>query len=199
MRSLLRSSLLLGLALAVLLGFDSSAHAQSRARRYAASCSSGQCGSYQAIPQVSYATPAVQPVQWGYAPQVAAQAQPDPIVYTVATTVPSYMQPAQAPAQAQPQADPYGFVAWLNGVRAQSGLGAVQYDQNLSAWAASNSQRGFGHSVRAGRRQNVGMGAFGAVCQMWLASGPHRVALLDPGITRVGIANAGGVWTFNGD
>lgn len=172
--------------------------------RYAAQCSTGQCGSvqYQVAPQVSYASPAVQPVTWGYVAQATAQAAPameyaPPTgqVRTVAYTT------ATAPAiQPQPQADPYGFTAWLNGVRAQYGLGAVGYDPNLAAWAAANSSRGYRHSVMGpARRQNVGMGAFGAVCSMWLSSGAHRVALLDPSITQVGIAYVNGVWTFNGN
>lgn len=171
--------------------------------RYAASCSTGQCGSvqYQVVPQVSYASPAVQPVTWGYVAQATAQTAPT-MEYVPPTgqvrTVAYTTTPTPAP-QPQPQGDPYGFTAWLNGVRASYGLGAVKYDPNLSAWAARNSAGGFSHNTRAGRRQNVGMGAFGTVCSMWLQSGAHRVALLDPSITQVGIAYVNGVWTFNGN
>src|SRR4051812_36514783 len=51
----------------------------------------------------------------------------------------------------QPAGDPYGFTAWLNGVRARSGLGAVGHDPSLSGWAGVNNgqqqARGMGHHV----------------------------------------------------
>lgn len=98
--------------------------------------------------------------------------------------------------------DPYGFVAWLNGVRASYGLGAVGYDPNLSNWAAMNNNhqasRGLGHHVMGpARRQNSAMGGFPGIEAMWMASPAHRAALLDPTITWVGIAGAGAWWTFN--
>jgi Cysteine-rich secretory protein family len=102
----------------------------------------------------------------------------------------------------QPAGDPYGFTAWLNGVRARSGLGAVGYDPNLSGWAGVNNgqqqARGMGHHVMGpARRQNSGMGDFSTVTQMWMASPAHQAALLDPSITWVGIAGLGAYWTFN--
>ncbi len=116
-------------------------------------------------------------------------------------------QPASAqPANAQPTyaqaGDPYGFTAWLNGVRAQYGRGPVSHDPNLSGWAAANngqqSARGMGHHVMgAARRQNSGMGAAATVWQMWMASPAHQAALLDPTITLIGIAANGSYWTFN--
>lgn len=98
--------------------------------------------------------------------------------------------------------DPYGFTNWLNGVRAQYGLGAVGLDANLSAWAAVNNDHqnayGMGHHVMgAARRQNSGMGASTTVFQMWMASPAHRAALLDPSISWIGIAASGAYWTFN--
>ena len=110
-------------------------------------------------------------------------------------------------ATAQPAAptyygDPYGFTGWLNGVRAQYGLGAVGYDANLEAWAAVNNgqqhARGLGHHVMGtARRQNAGTGAAATVWQMWMASPAHAAALLDPTITMIGIAASGSYWTFN--
>jgi hypothetical protein len=98
--------------------------------------------------------------------------------------------------------DSYGFVSWLNGVRAQHGLPAVGYDPNLSAWAQSNNaqqnSRGMGHYVMGpARRQNSAMGSYSSVPGMWMASGAHRAALLDPSIRNVGIAGSGAYWTFN--
>ena len=101
-----------------------------------------------------------------------------------------------------PSGDPYGFTAWLNGVRGQYGLGAVGVDPNLSNWAAMNNAQqnasGMGHHVMGpARRQNSGMGAAGTVWQMWMASPAHQAALLDPSISMIGIAAGGAYWTFN--
>ena len=109
---------------------------------------------------------------------------------------------AARPVYQQPAGDPYGFTAWLNGVRARSGLGAVGFDPSLSGWAAVNNgqqqARGMGHHVMGpARRQNSGMGDFSTVTQMWMASPAHQAALLDPSITWVGIAGLGAYWTFN--
>jgi uncharacterized protein YkwD len=119
----------------------------------------------------------------------------------------TYAQPTVAqPAAAQPPApsygDPYGFTAWLNGVRAQYGLGAVSYDANLSAWAnmnnAQQNSHGLGHHVMGpARRQNSAMGSAGSIGSQWLASPPHAAALLDPSIRVIGIAGMGAYWTFN--
>jgi hypothetical protein len=114
--------------------------------------------------------------------------------------VPVASQPTpQAVAVATNNDDPYGFVSWLNGVRARYGLGAVVHDPNLSAWAVQNSRAGFGHSVRFGRRQNAGLGDLWTICPMWLDHPPHADALLDPTITHVGIGCAANVWTFEGN
>jgi uncharacterized protein YkwD len=100
-----------------------------------------------------------------------------------------------------PQGDPYGFVNWLNNVRASYGLSAVGHDPNLSNWAAMNNSqqqaRGMGHYVMGpARRQNSAMGGSWPG-DMWMASGPHRAALLDPTITWFGIAASGAYWTFS--
>jgi uncharacterized protein YkwD len=123
----------------------------------------------------------------------------------------TYAQPAAQPVTyaAQPAAtqtvvagDPYGFVGWLNATRAQYGLRAVGYDQNLTNWAAQNNAqqnaRGMGHFVMGpARRQNSAMGNYASIGSMWMASPAHRAALLDPTISFVGIAGAGAYWTFN--
>lgn len=113
---------------------------------------------------------------------------------------PETVQAAQV--QAVSYGDPYGFTNWLNGVRAQYGLGAVGCDGNLCAWAAVNNDHqnayGMGHHVMgSARRQNSGMGASTTVFQMWMASPAHRAALLDPSISWIGIAASGAYWTFN--
>lgn len=123
-----------------------------------------------------------------------------------AAAQPAATQPAAAqPAAAQPAAsygDPYGFTAWLNGVRAQYGLSAVSYDSNLSAWANMNNAQqnsyGLGHHVMGpARRQNSAMGSAGSIGSQWLASPAHAAALLDPSIRVIGIAGMGAYWTFN--
>jgi hypothetical protein len=98
--------------------------------------------------------------------------------------------------------DPYGFVSWLNSVRAGYGLSAVGHDPNLSNWAALNNNQqaayGMGHFVMGpARRQNSAMGAFGNIGAMWMNSPAHRAALLDPTIRWIGIAGLGAYWTFN--
>lgn len=143
-----------------------------------------------------------------YAPTVAAPA-PAPYGYTYATQQPQQQYAAPAPAAvaaAAPAAaasgDPYGFTAWLNGVRASHGLSAVGYDPSLSAWAnANNAQqqsRGMGHHVMGpARRQNSAMGGYASIGGMWMSSPAHQAALLDPTIRMIGIAGLGAYWTFN--
>lgn len=120
----------------------------------------------------------------------------------VYATQPGFSQSAYAQPTYAQSGDPYGFTAWLNGVRAQNGRGPVSHDPNLSGWAAANngqqSTRGMGHHVMgAARRQNSGMGAAATVWQMWMASPAHQAALLDPTISLIGIAANGSYWTFN--
>lgn len=195
MRSLLRLSLG-ALALLVFAAACSPAEAQLFRRRQ--SCASGQCGA-----PAAYATPQVVYTRAYATPQAPA---PPPAEMTPAsphvrqTSSVAEASPAQQPAQAPiASSDPYGFMVWLNEVRGQWGLPGVWYDEGLTAAAAANSARGFGHTIREGRRQNVGAGAAAQVWPMWISSPAHRVALLDPSITRAGIAYVNGVWTFNGD
>lgn len=109
----------------------------------------------------------------------------------------TYAQPA-----ATASAGGAGFLSWLNGVRAQYGLPAVGYDPSLESWAASNNAqqmaRGLGHYVMGpARRQNSAVGDAGMIGSMWMNSPAHRAALLDPTITRIGLAGNGQYWTFN--
>jgi hypothetical protein len=151
--------------------------------------------------------------QYSYAPQYAPATQPAQTAQATADgrqVIPaSYAAPAADAAPAQPAAaapasggsDPYGFLPWLNSVRASYGLSAVGYDQNLSNWAAQNNNaqmaQGLGHFVMGpARRQNSAMGA-GFPGAMWMASPAHSAALLDPTISWIGIAAAGAYWTFN--
>jgi uncharacterized protein YkwD len=101
-----------------------------------------------------------------------------------------------------PQLDPYGFTNWLNNTRAAYGLPAVGYDPNLESWASQNNAQqaayGMGHFVMGpARRQNAAVGGFPGIESMWMASGGHRAALLDPTIRWIGIAAYGAYWTFN--
>ncbi|ODT98541.1 MAG: hypothetical protein ABS79_05695 [Planctomycetes bacterium SCN 63-9] len=143
---------------------------------------------------VTYTTQAQQPVytptSYVQAPQEATYAQ------TAQTTA------AQAPQVAATAGDSYGFLNWLNSVRASYGLSAVGYDPNLESWASVNNgqqnARGMGHHVMGpARRQNSAMGAYPNITTMWMASPAHRAALLDPTIQWIGIAGMGAYWTFN--
>jgi uncharacterized protein YkwD len=98
--------------------------------------------------------------------------------------------------------DPSGFTNWLNGIRASYGLRPVGYDPNLEAWGQTNNghqhSRGMGHHVMGpARRQNSAMGSYSQIGAMWMASPAHQAALLDPTITRIGLAGSGAYWTFN--
>ncbi len=95
--------------------------------------------------------------------------------------------PAGSPGPSVGGGDPYGFLGWFNGIRARSGLGPVVWDGNLAAGAARNSEVGFGHFIRTGRRQG------------WMTSPDHLSAMLDPTVTRAGIAVVRGVWTLDLD
>ncbi len=151
---------------------------------------------------VQYAQqPAAAPVQYAQQPAAAAApvqyAQQQPAAEAAAAPA----QPQQS-QQSQSWGDPYGFTAWLNGIRASYGLGPVSHDPNLSNWAAMNNDqqaaRGLGHFVMGPARfQNSAMGGFPGVEAMWMASPAHRAALLDPTISFIGIAGAGAWWTFN--
>ena len=115
-------------------------------------------------------------------------------------SIPATTPPATALATTA--AADYGFVAWLNGERARYGLGAVFSDPALTADAQQNNAwqqvRGMGHFFMGrARRQNAAIGTAASVGAQWMASSPHRAALLDPTISTIGIAGLGVYWTFN--
>lgn len=174
------------------------------------------------VPMPAYQVPAYQPTVY-QVPTYQPATQPVQVVPPTTSVVPtgyrieqtgqvghavqqspvaSVQQPAATQRQGQAGAagsGAAGFLAWLNSVRAQAGCGPVGWDDNLAAGAARNSAVGFGHAIRCGRRQNAGVGDLATVCAMWLQSPPHYAALVDPSVTRVGLAAVGSVWTFNAD
>ena len=168
-----------------------------------------------ATTQYAYQYRTAAPTRYTYQYQAAAPAQ-----YT-------YQYQAQAPATTQYQyqqaagtvqyqsyyhaagtassgggSDSYGFLSWLNSTRASYGLSPVGYDSTLESWASANNghqqSRGLGHYVMGGaRRQNSAVGSYSQIGSMWMNSPAHRAALLDPSITRIGLAGSGSYWTFN--
>jgi Cysteine-rich secretory protein family len=140
--------------------------------------------------------PETQYVQTSYVQETSQAA------VTTATGTTASAATTMATTATVPVGDPYGFTAWLNSTRAAYGLPAVGYDPNLESWAAMNSAQqassGIGHFVMGpARRQNSAMGGFPGIESMWMASGAHRAALLDPTIRWIGIASYGAYWTFN--
>lgn len=126
------------------------------------------------------------PVPTTVAPVTAEDGSPRNLTYPVAYRT---TEPAQ---------DQFGFLNWINSVRARVRLPMLRWSDDLAAHAAINSSRGFGHSYMGGtRRQNVGVGALGTVETMWLQSPGHWSAISDPTITEVGLAYVNGVWTMN--
>jgi len=116
---------------------------------------------------------------------------------------PGYSQPLPAqPGYSQPlSSDPYNFLNWLNGVRAQHGLPAVSHDPNLSNWASQNNvaqaARGMGHHIMGPARMQNSAGNMSWPGDAWMWSPAHRAALLDPTIQFIGIAYSFGFWTYN--
>lgn len=147
--------------------------------------------------RVRVATCQAQP--YGYAlPYVVAA----PVAYLPTPSVAPTPQAVEAPPSPQaipaltPYGDPYGFGLMLNEQRAKYYRKQLRYDPALSALAAANSSKGWGHHGFHKGRENVGMGSLDVVMASWLASPAHADALLDPGLSRYGIANVGGVWTY---
>lgn len=117
----------------------------------------------------------------------------------------------QAPPPPSPQTNhdinnPYGFTAWLNDTRRMYGLRPLVYDQRLADWAALNNmaqrtQSEAGHFVMGpARRQNAAIitGDISSyIGREWMDSPEHCAALLDPGLTRFGLARDGIYWTWD--
>lgn len=167
---------------------------------------------YQYLQAPSKATPqaapqAVPPLPAKTSPQGTSEAAPppplapdavEPVVVLALPMPPPPDEPVPAPVVVV-ETDPYGYQSHLNGFRARFGLRPLRYNANLSAWAYQNSLRGFGHTVRMGRRQNAAWGQRDAatVERDWEGSPGHRDALLDAQATDYGIAVASNVWTLN--
>jgi hypothetical protein len=105
---------------------------------------------------------------------------------------------------AAPAGDPYGFAAILNRFRASMGLRPAAYDPNLSSWASQNNaaqnSRGLGHHINPGGYQNCGWNYANAesVASGWMNSPGHRQNMLQPNMSRFGIAfGPGPYWTMN--
>jgi len=108
------------------------------------------------------------------------------------------------PEDVVPAADPYGFMAFLNAYRAFAGLAPLAYDPDLSAWAVHNNvaqnNNGLGHHVNPNCCQNSAWNVHDAasVAAAWMQSPGHRANMLDPSISRFGIAyGPGPYWTMN--
>lgn len=109
-----------------------------------------------------------------------------------------------APEDLAPTTDPYGFAAVLNAHRAAAGLPALAYDQSLSEWAAANNNqqaaKGIGHHVVPNCYQNCAWNSTSAseAASDWMNSRGHRANMLNPSVTRFGIAyGPGPYWTMN--
>ena len=109
-----------------------------------------------------------------------------------------------SPEDLAPTTDPYGFAAVLNAHRAAAGLPALAYDANLSNWAAANNAqqaaRGIGHHVVPNCYQNAAWNSATAeeAASDWMNSRGHRANMLNPSVTRFGIAyGPGPYWTLN--
>ena len=107
---------------------------------------------------------------------------------------------------APPQAvgDPYGFAGFLNAYRASAGLPPLDYDADLSGWAAQNNSaqaaRGLGHFVNPNCFQNCAWNTADAAstADQWVASPAHRDNMLTRSARSYGIAfGPGPYWTLN--
>lgn len=166
-------------------------------------CAAYPVQSYRYAQPVQYTT--VRTGLFGRRRFVAVQ----PVACHSLTVAPAPVVQQAAPVQASPQAvvadvggDADGFIAWLNSTRAAYGLQPVVYDQTLSDWAQLNNQqqaaRGCGHFIFGpATRQNASFIPWPNTGPAWLSSPPHAAALLDPGISRCGIAWMGSISTFN--
>ena len=110
----------------------------------------------------------------------------------------------RGPDDLAPAADPYGFAPILNTLRASAGLAPVEYDADLSRWAARNnaeqSARGLGHHVNPNCFQNSAWNTPDAAgtADQWVASAGHRENMLAPSVRTFGIAyGPGPYWTLN--
>lgn len=179
----LKKTLVLSLSILTLSLVAPSAEAGGRWwRRQATSCGGGYAGvpvHYQGCGAAAMVPVQAAPVQAQAAPVVAAQ-------------------PETGSGGAA------GFLAWLNATRASYGVAPVAYDPAIEASCAQNNAlqaaHGLGHHFMGlCRRQNSAAGLFfPGVEAAWMASPGHSSALLDPSLTRIGIAWLGHWCTFGG-
>ena len=107
--------------------------------------------------------------------------------------------PAAPPASARAPGEALStqFLAEMNGERAARGVAAVGWDEALAAeataWADELARSGsFGHSS-ANRVEIIGAGPTTAsITRAWMASPAHRVIVLDPNLSGVGVGVACG-------
>jgi hypothetical protein len=172
-----------------------------------AQCPNGQCY------RPAYAAPVAQQYQLADSTGQAWQHADGAFLASWIAERNRWLKPAVAtPLKTAPavQGDPYGFGSWLNAYRATAGLMPLAYSPELSGLCAANSSMGFGHhGPAAGRgthypygyptaiRENVGLGSGQAIWHEWTISNGHWQALLDASIKSYGIAQVGGVWTYN--
>lgn len=110
----------------------------------------------------------------------------------------------RTPEELLPSTDPYGFAAILNQQRAAAGLPPLEYDHDLSSWAAMNNahqaDRGLGHHVNPNCHQNCAWNTPDAAstANTWLNSPAHRDNMYSPNVRTFGIAyGPGPYWTLN--
>jgi hypothetical protein len=155
------------------------------------------CGGHQVVYHQTMVFIQPRPACFPSCPPTPAPAPPTPQAPVPAP--PSKATPQATtgqPAVVAVVADPYGFVVWLNQTRAQYGLTVVVHDDNLTAWAAHSCRVGGLHPFAIFRGQNQAWMA-NHPFQAWLASPGHARPMLDPGVTRVGIAYINGTWIAN--
>jgi uncharacterized protein YkwD len=122
----------------------------------------------------------------------------------IASRTPDMLAPRPRVAPTVPAADPYGFAAHLNSYRASAGLPPLQYNPELSNWAALNNShqnsRGLGHHVNPNCLQNSCWNTTSAAHTMrtWADSRSHRDNMLASHVRSFGIAyGPGPYWTLN--
>jgi uncharacterized protein YkwD len=134
------------------------------------------------------------------------------LTFSVGAGATATTSPLGSVARATPTRSEYAVVRAMNTVRVSHGVRPLLVGSALTRAARSHSvdmvHRGyFDHGAFVQRLRNFGVRApyvgenlaFGtkplgaaAIVQMWMASAPHRLNLLDPAFRRIGIGVAGG-------
>lgn len=181
---------------------------------YGQQCANGPCPASYGQPYgytPIYAAPATAmvPVRCGLSGRriawVARYQAPQVVPYAAMSQAAQPATNPPGPAIASPGMTGGGaaaFLAWLNGVRGQYGLPAVEYSAVVEADCHQNNlhqaARGMNHwYMGCHRRQNAAWNlGFPGVESAWMGSPGHSSALLDPTIRFVGIAWLNGYCTF---